>query len=68
MPKRKGVIQKILLISAMVTISTCDITDVFLYLQLDSVGSDNPILASLMISTFLFITVGITFNWKTIKL
>jgi len=66
MSKKKGVLQKISRISAMVSYVLAIITGVFLYLRLESVGSDNPISASLMASTFFFICVGVvlTVMWK----
>lgn len=63
MSKKKGVLQKISLISAILSYVLAIVTGVFLYLRLESVGSDNPISASLMASTFFFITVGITLNF-----
>ena len=59
MTKRKGVLQKISIVSAVVSFVLAFIAGVMLYLRLESVGSDNPISASLMASTFFFIGVGI---------
>ena len=59
MTKIKGVLQKVSLVSAAVSFVLAIITGVFLYLRLESVGSDNPISASLMASTFFFICVGV---------
>ena len=59
MTKRKGVLQKVSLISAVVSFVLALTSGVMLYLRLESVGSDNPISASLMASTFFFIGVGI---------
>ena len=60
MTKRKGVLQKLSLFSAVVSFVLAFISGVMLYLRLESVGSDNPISASLMASTFFFIFVGVT--------
>ena len=57
--KRKGVLQKVSIVSAVVSFVLAFIAGVMLYLRLISVGSDNPISASLMASTFFFIGVGI---------
>ena len=59
MTKRKGVLQKLSIVSAVVCFVLAFIAGVMLYLRLESVGSDNPISASLMASTFFFIGVGI---------
>ncbi len=59
MTKKKGVLQKVSLVSAAVSFVLALVTGVFLYLRLESVGSDNPISASLMASTFFFICVGV---------
>lgn len=66
MTKRKGVLQKLSLISAVVSFVLAFTAGVMLYLRLESVGSDNPISASLMASTFFFIFVGVvlTIIWK----
>jgi tetrahydromethanopterin S-methyltransferase subunit D len=57
--ERKGVLQKLSIVSAVVCFVLAFIAGVMLYLRLESVGSDNPISASLMASTFFFIAVGI---------
>ena len=59
MTKRKGILQKISLASAVISFVLAFIFGVMLYLRLESVGSDNPISASLMASTFFFICVGV---------
>ena len=66
MTKRKGVLQKVSLVSAVVSFVLALTSGVMLYLQLESVGSDNPISASFMASTFFFICVGVvlTLIWK----
>ena len=63
MTKRKGIFQKISLISAFVSYVLAIVSGVMLYLRLDSAGSDDVISASLMATTFFFITVGITLSF-----
>ena len=55
---RRSVLQKISIVSAVVSFMLAFITGVMLYLRLESVGSDDPVSASLMASTFFFICVG----------
>jgi tetrahydromethanopterin S-methyltransferase subunit D len=59
MTKRKGALQKVSLVSAVVSFVLALISGVMLYLRLESVGSDNPISASFMASTFFFICIGV---------
>ena len=59
MTKRKGVLQKISLVSAVVSFMLAIASGVLLYLRMESVGGDNPISASFMASTFFFVCVGI---------
>lgn len=59
MTKRKSILQKFSLVSAGVSFVLALISGVMLYLRLESVGSDNPISASFMASTFFFICVGV---------
>ncbi|MEW8627660.1 MAG: hemerythrin family protein [Candidatus Thiodiazotropha sp.] len=59
MTKRKGLLQKISLISAGVSFLLAVASGVMLYLRIESVGSDNPISASLMASAFFFVCVGV---------
>ena len=59
MTKKKGFLQKVSLVSAAVCFVLALTSGVVLYLRLASVGSDNPISASLMASTFFFICVGV---------
>jgi len=61
MTKRKGVLQKLSLFSAVVSFVLAFTSAGMLYLRLESVGSDNPISASLMASTFFFLFVGVIF-------
>ena len=63
MTKRKGIFQKISQISAFVSYVLAIVSGVMLYLRLDSVGSDDVISASLMATTFFFVTVGITLSF-----
>ena len=59
MTNRKKVLQKVSLVSAVVSFVLALTSGTMLYLRLESVGSDNPISASLMASTFFFICVGV---------
>lgn len=59
MAKRKGLLQKVSTISAVISFILAIISAVLLYLRVESVGTDNPISASLMASTFFFICVGV---------
>ena len=59
MTKRKGMLQKVSLVFAVVSFVLAFASGIMLYLRLESVGSDNPISASLMASTFFFICIGV---------
>ena len=59
MTKRKGVLQKASLVFAVVSIVLALTSAVMLYFRLQSMGSDDLISASLMASTFFFISVGV---------
>ena len=59
MTKRKGALQKVSLVFAVVSFVLALTSGVMLYLRLESVGIDNPISASFMASTFFFISVGV---------
>ncbi|MES9854903.1 MAG: hypothetical protein ABW170_24110 [Candidatus Thiodiazotropha sp. L084R] len=59
MTKRKGLFQKMSLISAGVSFVLAFVSVVMLYLRVESVGSYNPISASFMASTFFFACVGV---------
>jgi hypothetical protein len=59
MTKRKGVLQKASLVFAVVSIVLALASAVMLYFRLQSMGSDDLISASLMASTFFFISVGV---------
>jgi len=58
MTKKKGILQKASLIAAALSFLLAVTSAVLLYFRLESVGSDNPISASFMASTFFFICVG----------
>ncbi len=59
MTKRKGVLQKLSLVSAVVSFALALATGVMLYLRLENTGIDNPISSSLISSTFFFVCVGV---------
>ena len=59
MAKRKGFLQKFALVASVLSFALALISGIFLYLRLESVGSDNPVSASLMASIFFFICVGV---------
>lgn len=62
MAKRKSILQKISLISGVVSFIIALISGVILYLKAESLGDYNPISASLMASTFFFVCIGIVFT------
>ena len=59
MAKRKGVLQKVSLVSAVVSFLLAVTSAVMLYFRSESVSSGDPISASFMASTFFFVCVGI---------
>jgi len=59
MTKRKGVLQKVSLVSAVLSFVLALISGVLLYLRVETVASGDAISASLMASIFFFICVGI---------
>ena len=59
MTKRKGILQKAALVSAVVCFVLALVTGILLYFKLESLGSEHPISASLMASTFFFACVGV---------
>ena len=59
MAKRKGSLQKLSIIISVVSFALAVVTGIVLYFKLESVGSDDPVSASLMASTFFFICVGV---------
>lgn len=62
MTKRKGILQKISLFSAVVSFILAVISGVLLYIRQQSVvGFDNPLSASFLASTFFFVSVGVVF-------
>lgn len=58
MSKKKGLLQKISIITAGVSFVLALVSGVALYLRVQDVGSDNPISASLMATTFVLMCVG----------
>ena len=58
MAKRKGFLQKVSLFMSVVSFVLAIVSAVMLYFKVESVGSQHPISASLMASTFFFICVG----------
>lgn len=59
MTKKKGVLQKISIVSAIVSFVLAFVSAVWLYFQVQSAGSDDPISASLMAAVFFFICVAV---------
>jgi len=66
MTKRKGVLQKVSLVAAVVSFLLALTSGIMLYLRLGDVGMDNPISASFLASTFFFVCVGVVLAiiWK----
>lgn len=62
MAKRKSVLQKISLISAVVSFVLMIISAVILVIRLKTVGSNDPVTASFLASTFFFLCVGVVFG------
>lgn len=58
MAKRKSVLQKIALVSAVVSFVLAIVSGVILFIKLDTLSIYSPISASLMASVFFFISVG----------
>ena len=58
MKKRKGVMQKVSLISGVASFILAIVCGALLYIYMDELGGNNPISASLMASTFFFVCVG----------
>ena len=67
MIKKKGVLQTLSLVSAVISFVLALASGVMLYLRLQIEGIDNPISASFMASSFFFIWVGVvlTVIWMT---
>ena len=61
MQKGKSVLQKLSMVSSVISYILAVVTAILLYIRLDTVGSDNPISASLMASTFFFLCIGVVF-------
>ena len=61
MANKKGMLQKISLVAALLSLVLAVVSGIFLYFRLAGTGSDNPLSASLMASTFFFLCVGAVF-------
>ena len=61
MAKRKRILQKLSVSSAVVSLLLALASGVALYFRLQDVGIDDPITASLIASTFFFICIGFVF-------
>ena len=61
MTKRKGALQKLSLVSGVLSFALAFISGVLLYLRAESVDSGNVISASLIASTFFFVCIGAVF-------
>jgi len=59
MKKKKGPLQKLSLVSAVLSFILAIISGIMLYLRPENLSSMNPISASLMASTFFFISVAV---------
>ena len=59
MSKEKGLLQKISFFSGVISFLLAFIVGVALYFQVTSAGSNGPVSASLIASTFFFVCVGI---------
>jgi len=59
MKSKKGILQKIAYYSGIVSFLLSIASLVFLYVKLDAWGWNNPITASLMASSFFFVSVGL---------
>jgi len=62
MTKRKGLLQKLSLVSGVVSFVLAFISGIILYLRVETVASGDTISASLMASSFFFICVGAVFT------
>ncbi|MCW8829333.1 MAG: hemerythrin family protein [Gammaproteobacteria bacterium] len=59
MKQGKGFLQKVALVSGVVSFILAAACGVWLYLRIESVGADNPVSASLMATIFFFCSVGV---------
>lgn len=59
MADKRSVLQKISVISAVISFVLAIASSIMLYLRLESLGGDHPITASFMASTFFFVCVGV---------
>jgi len=62
MTKRKGMLQKLSLISGIISFVLAFVAGIVLYLRVDTVSSGDVISASLMASVFFFVCVGAVFT------
>ena len=58
MTKRKGILQKISFTSGIISFLLASIAGIMLYLRVEVEGSNNPISASLIATTFFFVCMG----------
>lgn len=58
MTKRKSILQKASLVSAVISFALALASGVMLYLRIESMGSDDTLSASFMASAFFFVCVG----------
>ena len=61
MSKEKGLLQKISFFSGAISFLLAFIVGIALYFQVTSAGSNGPVSASLIASTFFFVCIGIVF-------
>ena len=62
MNKRKSILQKVSLVSGVISFMLALVSGVMLYIRMQSVvGVDNPISASFLASTFFFVCIGFVF-------
>lgn len=59
MKKTKGLLQQFSLISGALSFVLALVTMIMLYFRVDSTGTNNPVSASLMATTFFFVCVGV---------
>jgi len=59
MTKKKGMLQKISFASGLISFLLAFIAGIMLYLRVKVEGSNNPISASLLATTFFFVCIGI---------
>ncbi|MCK4708910.1 MAG: hemerythrin family protein [Gammaproteobacteria bacterium] len=59
MQRKKSVLQKISFYSAIISFILSITSVIFLYLRVEEFGMENPISASLLASSFFFVSVGV---------